>query len=234
MADLSLRLAQLPVFRGLEPGALPELLSLASRARVREGEWCFLQGQPASALFVLLEGRVRVTQVGAGGQQVVLHLVGPGEAFGCSAILRERQYPGSAEVVAAGLVARFDAPALRQIDARWPVVTRNALALVASRVRDLRERYREAVTERVEPRIAHALLRLVAEASVPDGNGGRRIGLRLSRQDLAELAGTTMYTVSRTLTAWEANGWVAIGRERVTVRDAQALAGLIAPLDAAS
>lgn len=226
--DDILLLGRVPIFRGLRPEEVMRIHALGRRHKVAEGEWLFQQGQPATTMFLLAEGRVRVTQAGPGGQQVVLHLVGPGEMFGCSAMLRERQYPGSAEVIAPGCVERFDEAAIRAIDQDYPEVTRNALALLAGRIRDLRVRYREAITERVEPRIAHTLLRLVEQAGVPDARGGRRIALRLSRQDLAELAGTTMYTVSRTLTAWEEKGIVEIGRQRVCVRDPAALLALVA------
>ncbi len=216
----------LPLFRGVSPAEVQRVRSLARRERVAVGAWLFEQGQPASALFLLDSGRVRVTQSGPGGQQVVLHLVSPGEAFGCSAILHERQYPGSAEVVAEAVVERFDAAALRVLEREVPQVAANALGLLAARVRDLRVRYREAVTQRVEPRIASTLVRLVQQTGVVEAGGGTRIGLRLSRQDLAELAGTTMFTVSRTLTSWEQLGLVEVARQRVTVCDVERLTAL--------
>lgn len=226
--DSSIILTRVPLFVGLRPEDLSRIHSLGRRRKTREGEWLFRQGEGAKTMFLLAEGRVRVTQATPTGQQIVLHLVKPGDMFGCSAMLRERQYPGSAEVVAEGCVECFEEAALRMIERDYPEVTRNALALMAGRVRDLRQRYQELATERVEPRIAHTLLRLADEAGVPDARGGRRIALRLSRQDLAELAGTTMFTVSRTLKAWAELGLVDIGRQRVRVIDSAALAALVA------
>lgn len=215
-----------PLFQGLRPEEIMRIHALGRRQTVSEGDWLFLQGRPATTMFLLIEGRVRVMQSGPSGQQVVLHLCGPGDMFGCSAVLGERLYPGSAEVIARGCVERFDEAALRTITSEYPEVTRNTVALLAGRIRELRTRFRENLTQRVEQRMAGAMLRLIQQAAVSDGRGGCRIALRLSRQDLAELVGTTMHTVSRTLAAWQSRGIVELARQRVCVRDVSALAEL--------
>lgn len=217
-----------PLFQGLRPEEIMRIHALGRRQRVSEGEWLFRQGRPATTMFLLVEGRVRVVQAGPHGQQVVLHLCGPGDMFGCSAVLGERQYPGSAEVISRGCVERFDEAALRTITSHYPEVARNAVALLAGRIQELRTRFRENITQHVEQRIAGAMLRLIEQAAVSDGRGGCRIAVRLSRQDLAELVGTTMHTVSRTLVAWQSRGIVELARQRVCVRDVSALVALAA------
>lgn len=85
------------------------------------------------------------------------------------------------------------------------------------------DRYRELATERVERRVARALLRLVAQIGRPEEDGVT-VAAPLARQDLAEMTGTTLFTVSRILSAWEGQGIVSTGRERVTLRDSALLA----------
>ena len=89
-------------------------------------------------------------------------------------------------------------------------------------IQEMQTRYRELVTERVEQRIARALLRLAAQSG-QKSKENRGVELALSRQDLAEMTGTTLYTVSRVLSAWERRGLVAAGRERVMIRDPHGL-----------
>ena len=72
-------------------------------------------------------------------------------------------------------------------------------------------------------RLAALLERLARYAGRPEKGGGVRIDFPLTRQEIAEMTGTTLYTVSRVLTDWSGRGWVELGRERVTVRDAEAL-----------
>ncbi len=98
----------------------------------------------------------------------------------------------------------------------------NVVRFLAGRVKEFQDRYRELATERVERRLAHALLRLAAQIGKPVEEG-ILIDLTLSRQDIAELTGTTIYTVSRILSGWEGRAIIESTRERVIVRDLPAL-----------
>lgn len=97
--------------------------------------------------------------------------------------------------------------------------------MVAGRFVQLQNQYRELATERVERRIARALLRLAAQAGQHEADGVC-IDFPISRQDVAELTGTTLYTVSRTLSQWEKQGIVQSGRKRVLIRSLRTLAAL--------
>ncbi len=110
-----------------------------------------------------------------------------------------------------------------------PRLALNALSDVTGRLRDLRERYRELATERVERRVAHALTRLADRAGWKTEDG-ILIDMPLSRQDLAEMAGTTLYTVSRMLSGWQRDGLLDIGRQRVTILDPQGLIAIATDL----
>jgi CRP-like cAMP-binding protein len=99
------------------------------------------------------------------------------------------------------------------------------LEVVAGHYRRLLDRYQELATERVERRVARALLRLARQVGQKEEDGVL-IGLPLSREDLAEMTGTTLYTVSRILSGWEHQGLVEAGRERVFIRDPHALVAI--------
>jgi CRP-like cAMP-binding protein len=99
------------------------------------------------------------------------------------------------------------------------------MRLLSERLREVQERFRELATERVAQRIARALLRLVRQAGRRVKNGVL-IDMPLSRQDLAEMTGTTLYTVSRTLSEWESRGILESGREKVLVKRPHALVAI--------
>ena len=101
---------------------------------------------------------------------------------------------------------------------RQPRIAANALEVIGVRTEEMLHRVREFATEPVEHRIARALLRLSAQAGRRVG-AGVEIDFPLSRQDIAEMTGSTLYTVSRTLREWERQGLVVSGRQRVVVRD---------------
>ena len=96
------------------------------------------------------------------------------------------------------------------------------MKLMTGYIQEMQERYRELVTEKVEQRIARVLLRLAGQSG-KRVEAGVLIELPFSRQDLAEMAGTTLYTVSRILSAWEKQGLITSGRERVTLTNPHAV-----------
>lgn len=210
------------LFAGLDDRSLDEALAMAQRRRVRAGSVVFSQNDPADAFFVLASGRLKVGQITPDGQQVVVRFIGPGEFFGCVAIYGGGRYPATAAAVEDGLVLAWPRAAAARLLERAPRMAVNAIGAVAGRLQDSQDRVRQLATERVEQRIAHALMRLLEGAGRRERDGVR-IAFRLSRQDIAEFAGTTLHTVSRTLSAWEQDGVLRNGRQSVVVRDMDAL-----------
>ena len=126
-------------------------------------------------------------------------------------------YPLSAEAVADSLALRWNYDATIQLMERFPLLALNGMRLVANRFQELQNRYRELATERVERRVARALLRLVRQTG-RRSEGGVLIDLPLTRQDLGEMTGTTLYTVSRILSSWEQRGIIKAGRSIIVYK----------------
>ncbi|RME45661.1 MAG: Crp/Fnr family transcriptional regulator [Chloroflexi bacterium] len=205
------------LFQGLGPRDLADIIQAARRREIERDAFFFHQGDQATTLYVLSQGRVRLTQVTAEGHQVILHILGPGEMFGGVATLGNTLYPASAQAVEASSALAWDGNTMARLMERYPRIALNALHLLAGRLRELQDRYRELATERVERRVAHALLRL-AHQTGRKVEAGVLIDFPLSREDLAEMTGTTLYTVSRILSGWEKQGLIETGRQRVLIR----------------
>lgn len=208
----------LPIFQKMDDSELDDILSRASSRRYPKGEAVFEQGAPAAAFFVLLHGRLKVTQLTADGQQVIVRMVNPGDLFGIARALQRADYPGTA-------TAALDSVALIWPMELWdhfldahPALAVNAMQTVGGRLQEAHTRLREMATEEVERRVAHAVLRLVQQSGKQD-EGGIRIDFPVSRQDIAEMTGTTLHTVSRILSAWESAELVEGGRQKLLVRD---------------
>jgi CRP-like cAMP-binding protein len=223
--DLLTALARAAPFQGLDQTTLAAVLAAARQRVVPAGRLFFREGEPARWLYVLVDGRVKLTQTGLDGHRVIVRLVGPGDLFGGIAALAETVYPASAEALEASQALAWSGPAIERLFRAHPQIAINVLRHLAQRVLELQDRLRELSTERVERRLARAVLRLLALAGQP-GPEGVWLGLALSRQELAELIGTTLYTVSRILSRWEREGWVMAGRERLLVRAPQRLQAL--------
>ncbi len=210
-------LSTVPLFEGLSRDELEKIAMAARHRRVEEGEFFFLQGDAAESIYLLLAGRLKMHQISADGQQVIMQLLAPGALFGAVALAQVEAYPVSAEAAESSQAVFWRKTDLMGLALSIPRMALNALQMMARNVQDFQERYRQLATERVERRLAHAVLRLAAQTGrkIPEGV---LIDLPLSRQDLAEMTGTTLFTASRILKQWEGEGLVILGREKVIIR----------------
>lgn len=211
-----------PVFAGLDAAALDDILSRAQTVRLSKGDLAFRQDQRADRFFLLLHGRLRVTRLNGEGGQVVVRFIAPNDLFGVGMAIGAATYPGTATAVVDSLALVWPNSAWTDLVAAYPSVAVEALQSLGARLQDTQERVLDLSTLNVEQRIAGAVLSLAAQAG-RETEDGTLIDFPLSRQDLAELTGTTLHTVSRTLSAWEAKGLVVSGRRRITVRDGPGL-----------
>ncbi len=210
-------LENIKLFQGLNPTELHSVCQAGRYQRIKTATFLFHQDDPANILYVLIQGQVKLTHTGPEGHQLLVRMAHPGEDFGAIATLSGLTYPLSAQAVEMCVVIAWDELTIKRLLQTYPKIALNALQLVVERFKELQQRYRELASERVERRIARALLRLLDQAG-RRVDRGLLINLALSRQDLAEMTGTTLYTVSRILSSWEKEGLVDIGRERVIIR----------------
>jgi CRP-like cAMP-binding protein len=210
--------ANLPIFAGLAPEHLDELLREAQSVRYPKGTNVFQQDGEAHSFFVLLHGHLRVFKLTPDGQQVVVRFVAPGEVFGVAMAIGRKTYPATATAVVDSIALVWPSAAWPRLIERHPALAANTLQTVGSRLQDAHTRVVEMSTEQVEQRVAHALLRLAGQAG-RKVKSGVQIDFPISRQDVAEMTGTTLHTVSRILSAWEEQGLVEGGRQRIMIRE---------------
>ncbi|HLW28687.1 MAG TPA: Crp/Fnr family transcriptional regulator [Kiloniellales bacterium] len=213
---------KVPLFEGLPEEALDEILKRGHRHQLAKGFILFHQGEPADSFHLIIAGRLKVAQTSEEGQQMIVRYLGPRELAGCVAVCGGLPYPATATAVEDTWLLQWNRGALADVAERWPQIALNAMRIMGGRTQELQDRVRELQGERVEQRIARTLGRLVVQAGRRTADG-IEIDFPLSRQDLAEMVGTTLHTVSRTLAAWEQEGIVRSGRQKVMIRDAASL-----------
>ena len=226
MADIDRSLVRsLPLFTNMADAELDRLLARATMRRVKIGEAVFEQGQRATQFFLLLHGRLKVTQVTAEGQQIIVRVVHPGDLFGFAQALQRDDYPGTPIAAAESVLMSWPNEVWGSIVEENPHLAINAMRTIGQRLQEAHTRIREMSTEEVERRVAHAVLRLLEQAGRREKDG-IHIDFPLIRQDVAELTGTTLHTVSRLFSAWESQGIVKGGRQKLLVRDRSRLEAL--------
>lgn len=211
-------IATLSMFAGLAPDKLDDLLKEAQSVRYPKGANVFEQDTEAGFFFVLLHGHLRVVKLTPAGQQVVVRFVVPGEIFGIAKAIGRTTYPATATAIVDSIALVWPSAAWPRLVEKNPALATNALQTVGSRLQDAHTRVVEMSTEQVERRVAHALLRLAKQAG-RKVEEGVQIDFPISRQDVAEMTGTTLHTVSRILSGWEDRGWVEGGRQKIVIRE---------------
>ncbi len=215
--DVSL-VRDFPIFRSIPEEDLRAILAVARTRRVQRKQTVFEQGQIATEFYVLLQGHLKVVQTTPDGRQVIVRVVEPGELYGVAVALGRSDYPATAVALEESLTLVWPSSTWASLVERAPALAVNALQTIGQRVQEAHTRIREFSTEEVERRVAHLLLRIVKMSGRQPG-GAADVAFPITRQEVAEMTGTTLYTVSRVLSAWEQQGLVSGGRERITIEE---------------
>lgn len=214
--DISL-LANIELFQGLTNLELETIWAESIETSFTTGSFLFYQDDPADRIFILKHGRVKLYQLSEDGQQVMMRVMTPGILIAAIGLVEGAVYPVSAEAAEACKVVYWSHETMLNYVERFPKLALNAMKVLAGHVREFQNRYRELATERVERRLARTVLRLANQVGRKTEEGVL-LDLPLTRQDLAEMSGTTLYTVSRILSKWESQGLVHAERERILIR----------------
>jgi CRP/FNR family transcriptional regulator, nitrogen oxide reductase regulator len=219
-----------PLFSSILPS---EYSSIAAAAHIKEfarGEILYVEGDPVPQVLLITSGMVKTAKVGMSGQEVILGLATPGDVLGALGLFSTGRHCTTAQAFRVCRALAWDAPAFRALLARFPVLHQNMVRILVRYMRQLQERFRELSTEKVGLRVARQLARLRDQIGQPAGAGGA-VEIGLSREELAQMTGTTLFSVSRILSSWEALGILKLGRETVIVCDLPALRALFEEKD---
>ncbi|HND47303.1 MAG TPA: Crp/Fnr family transcriptional regulator [Anaerolineales bacterium] len=211
-------LKQVVVFQHATDEDLELILKNSITRSIEEGSFFFMQGDEAHYLYILTSGQVKLMQSNPNGQQVNLRTIYPWQMFGALGAVRTdgAAYPASAQTLEDSTALATPSLFLRSMLETRPYLSFDLMNLMTSYIQEMQARYRELATERVEQRVANALVRLAGQSGIKsDKEAG--IELSFSRQDVAEMTGTTLYTVSRLLSDWERKGIIKTGREKILV-----------------
>jgi len=223
-------LTRVPAFSRLTRVQIREALALAAPSRYDEGETIFGEGMDAERFYLLLDGHIRVIRTTPGGDQIIALHITAGQLFGIAAALGRDTYPATAMAATQSLAISWPTRLWGSFVAKYDGFSTETLATVGARMGELHGRITELATQAVEQRVANALLRMVNQSGRKI-DGGIEIAFPITRQNIANMAGTTLHTVSRLLSGWEKQGIVESTRRHVVVTDPHRLVVLSGPAD---
>ena|ERR1700730_18505964 len=209
-----------PLFSGILPEDCMRILGAARVKEFTRGDRLCIEGDSVQQILVLTSGFAKVTQLGLSGAEVILKFSVPGDVIGALEVFSNGRHCTTAQAFRLCRALVWDAPAFKAVVEHFPVLHENMVRILVPYLLELEERFREVATERVNSRVARQVVRLMETIGRPI-NG--EVELVLSREELAQMTGTTLFTVSRLLSAWEARGLVRPRREAMTICDLPSL-----------
>jgi CRP-like cAMP-binding protein len=210
------RLLKSALFDGLTVQECGEIFLYARQKTFVRDEALFCQGQSVDKWILIQTGKVKLTQVSAEGNEVIVWMNGSGDVLGVQADAPGAHHTCSGRAVERSETLVWGRQGVQTVVDHYPQVKENIARILVARLAELEERFREIASEGVANRLALALLRF-GESRL--GRSNRSVELRLKRQDIAQMTGTTLCTVSRVFSKWARMGLVVPHRQGVTVPD---------------
>jgi CRP/FNR family transcriptional regulator, nitrogen oxide reductase regulator len=207
---------------GLSQDEQRELLQSAQPRLLKPREVLGAQGEPADQISLVQIGHLKLGQVNAEGAETLIRFIGPGDCYGAIALAPGKRYPVSAVAVEPSRVLAWPRATLAAIAARIPQIRINLFEEITRRMSGVLSSTQDLATERAPLRIARALRRVAEHGGEPSPHG-IHIVHPITRQEIADLTGTTLFTVSRLMSKWESDGLLHTGRGNVTIVDAEGL-----------
>ncbi|NQV54514.1 MAG: Crp/Fnr family transcriptional regulator [Rhodospirillales bacterium] len=222
--DISALLARHVLFRDLEDDVVARITALGGNVFLAADQVLFQKGDVGDALYMILSGRIRISSGDAEGKEITLNILDPGEIFGEIALLDGKPRTADAWAMAATelfRVPRADFVALMESE---PRLTTHLLEMVCDRVRQTSEMLEDAAFLDLPARLAKRLLSLAKyygkiepKDALDPAPDDELIGIRISQAELGQLMGTSRESINKHLQYWRGQGWITLGRSRVTI-----------------
>ena len=189
------------IFRRLSPEDRRRLAAVATLREFEKGATLFSEGDESDSLYVVATGHVKVFKTTARGSDVILELFGPGDPVGAVAVYESRPYPASAVTLEPTTCVLVPRQAFFTLLENHPTLVRGLLVGLTHRLVELTNRLAELTGGRIEARLARFFLKLASDVG-QERRDGIFIPIVLSRQELADMIGTTIETTIRIMSRW--------------------------------
>jgi len=222
------RFHRVALLEGLSEAQQLHLEDVGSEVAFTRGEDLFRQGDPADALYLVLRGRVKLVRHAPTGASTILDVLSVGDDLDIASVVEGRMFGTSARALSDGMAWRLPTVAFRRLLAEWPPLAGNLLRLMAVRQRQTVESLSALASLNIEGRLCRILSDLCRRYGIVGDCRGVILDLGLTRQDFADLTGTTLETGIRGLNRLRSQGLIQWEGRRLFVPDVKGLEGVIA------
>jgi CRP-like cAMP-binding protein len=218
-------LRQVSIFHTLSPQDMKEISPYFLSGKYGKKEAIFSEGDPSEWLYIVKKGKVKITKLSQEGKEIILEIISPNDFFGGIAVLRGFPYPANAVAMEDTEVVKISRRNLMSIIDRFPNLMYCIATNIGDRIKGSHETLKSIALEKVESRIASLLLKLSDKAGERSPEGVV-INMKLTKQDIAEMVGTTVETSIRTMSKLSKAGLVSSKAGKIVIRDLERLRSL--------
>jgi CRP-like cAMP-binding protein len=216
---------QIELFKNLTDDELKEMEPYLVTATTKKKETIFSEGEPPEWFYIVLSGKVKITKLSHEGKEIILELISPHEIFGGVAVIRGFAYPANAVAMEDSEVLKISRKNLMRLVDRFPNLMYFIALQLGDRMKSSYDSLKNIALERVEARIAALLLKLANKIGI-ETDEGTLIDMRLTKQDVADMVGTTVETSIRTFSKFKKDGLVSDQDGKFVIKDPEGLAEL--------
>ncbi len=209
----------IPLLKGIPRQRIESVARVLRVFSCKKGEIVFREGDAGEAVYFVLNGRVKLVRHTSQGRDVVVDVLGPGRVFGIMAVVSRSKYSAEAQALENTVLAKIPRVEFMEMLSKYPSVAVKTSQELAERLRSANELINTLAVEKVDRRIAFILLKL---ARVSRGDP-EEIELPLTRQDIADMAGTTVETAIRVINRFKRARMIETYRGRIRIVDGKSL-----------
>ena len=218
-------LSQAPIFQTLSDEDRARIAQVAQVVTYAKGDLLFSEGDPAQSFYVVCSGRAKVFKMTPSGKDVILEIFGAGHPLGAVAVYEGRPFPASAMALEDTTCVLIPRHAFFALLVEHPLLVRGLLLGLTRRLMELTNRIADLTGGRVEPRVARLFMKMVDETGRPE-RGGTFVPTPLTRQEIADMTGTTIETCIRIMSRWGKDDIVRTEKDGFLIMDPRALEGI--------
>ena len=210
------------LFKDLADAEYKELEPYLASVSFKKREEIFSEGDQPEWFYLVLNGKVKITKLSQDGKEIILEVISPTDIFGGVAVIRGFPYPANAVAMEDCTVLRISRKNLMRIVDRFPNIMYHVALQLGDRMKSSYESLKNIALERVEARIAALLLKLAGKVGVKRKDG-ILVDMRLTKQDVADMVGTTVETSIRTFSKFKKQGLITESDGKFVIADKESL-----------
>jgi CRP/FNR family transcriptional regulator len=219
MKSIAETIGRVPLFQGLDPENLKEIIAICERRSVQKGEMIFTDGDVCNGFYVVESGKIKVFKISFGGKEQILHIYGAGKPFGEVPVFTGKSFPASSVAVSNASLIFFPRKRFVDLISTHPNLALNMLAVLSMRLKEFTVMVENLALKEVPARLASYLMALYRDQDRPGS-----VSLPVSKTQLAGILGTTPETISRILARLTGQGFIRVDNRLITLVDPDSLA----------